>query len=91
MAFKMKGSPMKRNFPSAFKQDDTKKEKIINTAKEVGKTLLIPGYGAGKIFTALKNKFGKKNKMNKSSKELPTRQDKLDEKRKLDYKPQSQG
>tara|TARA_R100000655_G_scaffold44155_1_gene80767 strand:+ start:619 stop:894 length:276 start_codon:yes stop_codon:yes gene_type:complete len=90
MAFKMKGSPMERNFPSAFKQDKTKKEKRIHTAKEIGKTLLIPGYGARKLVKHLHNKYGKKEEIMASRRNISTMQDKMDEKRKLGYDPQSQ-
>ena len=92
MAFKMKGSPMQRNFPSAFKQDEEKKGGITHTLGEIAKNVFIPGYLAGTVIKGVKSKFGKKNVASHSAEKrrIKTTQDELDEKRNLDYDPQSQ-
>tara|TARA_R110001592_G_scaffold70176_1_gene215059 strand:+ start:1810 stop:2079 length:270 start_codon:yes stop_codon:yes gene_type:complete len=87
MAFKMKGRPMERNFPSAFPV----KNKVKNTLKEIGKTLVIPGYGANKVVNFIKNKLNKDDDetYTKTTGKARTTQQNLDKKRDLDYKPQS--
>lgn len=87
MAFKMKpGSPMERNFPSAFPKNSSKLGNII---KETAKTVFVPGYGAKKVFEAIKNKFGGSNKKTYSATTGELKTTELQEMKKGEYIPQS--
>ena len=86
MAFKMKpGSPMERNFPSAFPKNPSKLGNII---KETAKTVFVPGYGAKKVFEAVINKFNK-NKKTKSSNKGKLETTELQKMKEGEYIPQS--
>jgi len=87
------GSPMERNFPSAFPKNPSKLGKVI---KEGIKIIGVPGYGAKKVFEAIRNKLKKNNTKTYSAttgelEKKKTTQEVLDNKRKLDYDPQLMG